>query len=86
MADVHKHPTHHVTKKAVEHFEVISQTESPQPQSDGSIVDVWTITFRTPDGTIGYVVVPDAEYTAEHVGKLVAVKAAEIRKVDSLGG
>lgn len=81
-----KPATHHRTGKPVEHFEVLDQIESPQPQSDGSIVDVWTITFRTSEGTIGYVTVPDSDYTAEHVGGLIAVKAAEIDKIDGLGG
>lgn len=63
---------------------VISQTETMGIGPTGSAGSGVKVTFRTADGTVGSVFVPDAQYTAENVKAAIAARVAAFDAVKGL--
>lgn len=68
------------------HVTDIQQTVEPQIGPDGKMQDIWTITFTTPSGTRGKVVLPASQYTPENVQAQIAHQVAQIEAVHALEG
>lgn len=65
-------------------YMVTAQVRIPNSSDPTGDSDVWRIDFKTAAGTGSYIQVPQAQYNAEHVAKLLADAAAHIVAVDKL--
>lgn len=65
---------------------VIGQVEDYRQNESGAYVQGMVVTFRTDGMVQGSVFVPNADYNAENVKRLVTDKAKAIRAVHNLQG
>jgi hypothetical protein len=67
-------------------FTITAQDHQPVFNQSDPNASQWTIHFTTPTGVASFVTVDDADYTAQHVGGLIAQRVADIEAVQRLGG
>lgn len=71
----------------VEHprFKVGKQTMTTEPNGNGGVHPVWRVPYVTESGAEGHIMVPDHEYTADHVARLLTDKVAHVEQVAQIG-
>lgn len=66
-------------------YQVTAQRQSQTLDAQGQVQQVMVVTFQTvPEGVIGSIDVPLAQYTEDAVRSLIEARVAQIRAVHSL--
>lgn len=73
------------TDSSTPKFTVVGQVQTSRANPAGGYLDVWQITFQTPQGETGNVYVPVAGYSAANVAAAITAAIATMDEVRSLG-
>jgi hypothetical protein len=67
------------------HYTLGKMKLAPEPDTEGRMVEMWTIPYRTPSGAEGYVKIPDELLSAENIDRQVQYKVEQLEAAAALG-
>lgn len=65
-------------------WNVIGQSQTKVQQPNGDFIDSWVVSFRTGEGNVGTVTIPENQYNQAKVRAAIADKAALLDSIGSL--